>query len=539
MASSRALRLRSCNGLRFTTAQHRNGLATLPYQKKILPLAPDNPAVATAHQPPLLVRAALVSATTALATPALFPLGVLHLALRTTITDAELRQTSEARWGALLSFMTWTFLPSMHDGAAASLVLPVAVGNALSVGVAYGAVDLARRAGSVPAADAVLRRPLVVGGIIGGMAGYVGPHYLYGPILERLYALDGASQSLAYVMDQPIATGVSVATGAVFGVLLQPLLHFSMNGLPGTPWGVFSGAALAAASSALAGVYTMRKSDGLPVPAGGYIDPSQVEHLNSVLRYNRASGVAEAYSQRTRQYLGPADDAAAARRTADACRSHARAGKAVIDDRLLAFAYNYWDKSVGWRHPEHVVSVRTATELRRAQNSLALTDAAVTLLLGSDAKGDVRNGAADASNLNQALKILEAIELDYIRTEKQLSPKLKQLEKVSIPIELLMIARLQKQECTSENIPVSTLERYVRRLCPEIILYTSDEQYAGESIELQLQNANWKGPDTRKALAKWQWLHGKDGRHAWRKRALVATTGLLLTVAGWMLQGAS
>merc|ERR1739849_44272 len=95
-----------------------------------------------------------------------------------------------------------------------------------------------------------------------------------------------------------------------------------------------------------------------------------------------------------------------------------------------------------------------------------------------------------------------------------------------------------KPEHDSDDVPVSTLERYVRRLCPELILYISEEEYAGESIEAQLQSAGWKGPEILEAMAKWEQLRSKETRRTWKKRALVVAMTLLLPAAGIVLQGA-
>jgi hypothetical protein len=76
------------------------------------------------HQPPLPIRIALVSTTTALATPSFPALGFLYAVMRFTVPDANLRKAMEGRWGTLLSFTTWTLLPKLYHGTVASLILP-------------------------------------------------------------------------------------------------------------------------------------------------------------------------------------------------------------------------------------------------------------------------------------------------------------------------------------------------------------------------------------------------------------------------------
>ena len=78
------------------------------------------------------MRIALVSTTTALATPSFPALGFLYLVLRVTVPNADLRKAMEGRWGALLSFTTWTLLPKLYQGSVASLILPFSVGNAVA-----------------------------------------------------------------------------------------------------------------------------------------------------------------------------------------------------------------------------------------------------------------------------------------------------------------------------------------------------------------------------------------------------------------------
>ena len=63
------------------------------------------------------MRVCLVSATTALATPAFPVLGFLYLTARIALPDAQLRRAMEGRWGGLVSFAAWT------DAAAVCIIL--------------------------------------------------------------------------------------------------------------------------------------------------------------------------------------------------------------------------------------------------------------------------------------------------------------------------------------------------------------------------------------------------------------------------------
>ena len=511
------------------------------------PPSTENSAVVTSsHQPPLPVRIALVSTTTALATPSFPALGFLYLVLRVTVPNADLRKAMEGRWGALLSFTTWTLLPKLYQGSVASLILPFSVGNAVAAGAVYGAVDVAcggPSSGS-PAAEKILRNPLIAGAGIGATVGYVAPNYLYGPILERLYAMEGMSQSMQYVMGMSLATEVSVVTGAVAGIVLHPLLYYPMNGVQGVHWGVFSGTALAAATSALVYVYYGRQDVGLPVPEGSFVDPAQLDFIDAIVRYNPASGEAEAYSPNQQRFVGSLEEYTEGQRTARASRSYAEKGKAVFNDRLLAFVYNYWDKEAGERYPDRVVHIKAQRECQREQEAVALTDAAVAVILrdtvhGTD-KNETSGRAIDSSGAMATLTTIDELGSSS-EGKTHVSSKLKKLEDSAIAIELLILARKSEQEHASQNVPIPTLERFVRERCPELVLYTSEERHAGESIESQLQGARWQGPEISQAMDRWERVHKKVTRRRWKNRVIFlakgAAAGLLLSVAGTLLQG--
>lgn len=449
----------------------------------------------------------------------------------------------EGVWGTLLSFTTWTLLPTLYHGTVASLILPCAVGNAIVAGGVYGLVDLAcgGPSSSSDSMNKVLRNPLITGSGIGATVGYVAPHYLYGPVMENLYAMDGMSQSMHYVMGLPFATEVSVATGAVAGLILHPLLYYPMNGISGMHWGYFTGTALAAVTSALVYVYYGREDVGLPVPEGSFIEPSKIEMIDSIMRYNNVSGELETYSLNKQKFIGSSDKCLEGQTIAEASRSYAKSGNVVFDDRLLAFVYNYWDVNAKTRYPDHILNMKTKRELQQKQNSMALTDASVVAILHDEKYGTIQNESASITNSSDVMKILATIDgLNPLnRGRKQLSPTFKYLEEVSVAIELLMIVKQSKQEHPYINIPVPTLERFIRRRCPELTLYTSEEQYAGESVETQLRIANWKGPEISHAMNRWTRIQEKETYRTWRNRAFFVATGVFLSIAGSMLQGGS
>ena len=145
------------------------------------------------HQPPLLGRIALVSGTTALATPAFPALGFLYAVLRVTVPDANARKLMEGRWGTLLSFTTWTVLPNLYHGAVTSLILPCAVSNSIVAGCTYGLIDVLS-GGPKGNYAALLQKPWVTGAGIGATVGYIAPNHVYGPFMEYAWQIEGMTQ---------------------------------------------------------------------------------------------------------------------------------------------------------------------------------------------------------------------------------------------------------------------------------------------------------------------------------------------------------
>jgi hypothetical protein len=465
------------------------------------------------HQPPLLGRIALVSCTTALATPAFPALGFLYAVLRVTVPDANARKIMEGRWGTLLSFTTWTLLPNLYHGAVTSLILPCAVSNALVAGCTYGALDLI--AGGPNGRNAVLlQKPWITGAGIGATVGFVAPNHVYGPIMEYTWGLEGVTQSMNYVMSVPFATEVSVVTGAVAGMILHPLLYYPVNGINGVHWGF----PLAAVTSALYFLYYGRQESGLPVPEGSYIDPSKLDMVDSILRYNNTSGKIETYSLKSEQFIGSVEKCLQGREIAESSRSYSSAGnKVVFDDRLLAFVYNYWDVKTATRYPDHVVSnIPSTSSLQSKQDSLIQTDASVATILHKNDLKAIQSAIDDVENKVDG---------------KKKQSDLKSLQELNIALELLMLLQqASKQEDTvlqkqyTDEIP--KLEKYIRRKNPTIVLYTNDEEYKGESVESQLKNACWKGPNLAGALEKWHHVQ-EESYKSWRNRALLATSVIL------------
>jgi hypothetical protein len=425
----------------------------------------------------------------------------------------------------------------------ASLLLPCAVGNAIVAGSVYGLVDVAAcnlsRPDSNQNMNRVLQSPMTGAGI-GMTVGYVAPHYIYGPVMEQFYAMEGISHSIQQLMAFPYATEVSVVTGAIAGTLMHPILYYPINGVPGLHWKYFSGVALAGVTSALFYVYYGRRDVGLPVPEGSYIDPSELDMVDSILRYNSLSGKIETYSLNKQTFIGPIGKCREGMKLAEKSRSYIAKSKSgrknvVFDDRVLAFVFNYWDMNVKTRYPEHVIeNIKTKEELQQIQNSLAVTDVHVAAIIQHEKESDQAiPPSSDTSNREMTLVQSIVDGLNAMNEEGKSLPysKFKQIGDLSTAIELLMILKTQHNK-ELVDVSIQQLEQFVHRQYPELILYTADEQFAGESIESQLRIAKWKGPELYKAIARWEQVQKQDTRRVWMNRSLVVICGIVLSIVG-------
>lgn len=448
----------------------------------------------------------------------------------------------------------------------ASLILPCAIANGLVAGGVYGLVDLAcggvrsgsgsasgnisglkwkdlgnLASGNVPVdglGQKVLATPWVSGAGIGATVGYVAPNHVYGPVMEYVYGMDGMAQSIQVVLNVPFATEVSVVTGAVAGTLLHPLLYFPMNGIQGVHWGYYSGAALALVTSALYYVYYGQEGVGLPVPAGSFIDPSSMDMVTSILRYNNETGEVDSYSLHSGKFLGSSEACLKGRLLAESSRAYARSGNAVFDDRLLAFVYNFWDGNTVLRYPDHVVHLKPKTEIQKIQDSMSVTDATVAMLLTRrsitrkhEVDGSSHKTNGKSYDLKFILKTIDDLNKNRIDGKQQSPVKMDSLDKVCVAIELLMA--LKTNESTNTNIQleeeIPKMEKFIRSWYPQIILHKSDEVYQGESVESQLQSAGWKRPEVSVAFHEWKEMHGQEVYRTWRNGFFVVAAGAILS----------
>ena len=90
--------------------------------------------------------------------------------------------------------------------------------------------------------------------------------------------------------------------------------------------------------------YYGRQNVGLPIPDGSYIEPSSMDIVDLVLRYNDTTNEIEPYSLKKEQFIGSSEKCIEGQRIADIPPSYtAKSDNVVFDDRIIAFVYNWWD----------------------------------------------------------------------------------------------------------------------------------------------------------------------------------------------------
>jgi len=433
-------------------------------------------------------------------------------------------------------------LPKLYHGGITSIILPFAISNAIVAGSLYGALDLATGGPNNNNNNKIIQTPWICGSGIGGGVGYIAPNYLYGPIMENMYALEGISQSMNTIMSYSMTTELSVVTGMVAGTLLHPMLYYPIHGIKGQKWQYFSGSALCITSAALAYVYYGRENVGLPIPDGSFIEPSNMALVDSILRYNNTTNTVETYSLEKEKFIGSSAQCIEGQLLADISRSYiANSNKAVFDDRVIAFVYNWWDAKAKDKYPEHIVNIKTQDELQQIQNSMTYTDVAVAAILSSDKESDNQANRKDV-----VMNIINNLNAQNEGRQGQLkSTSFKQLEDVIVAIELLLT--MKKKQLDQQSTTATTnmhdddalrqkLEQFIKKLYPTLTLYTSDEQYKDESVESQLKNAKWIGSEYTDAVKRWTHVHEKETYRLWRNRSLIVVSGILLSIAGSLLQ---
>lgn len=490
------------------------------------------------HVPPLAIRTALVSSTVALGTPAFPAIGLVNLVLRIVLPEAHLRAAMSGAWGTLFTYAAFTLTPELYTWAPA--LLPFAIGNGVAAGAVYGALDVT----SGGPKSALLQR-IYSGTAMGAIVGYVGPRFFYGPAFYGLYGLEGVSETMQAIMGMPFVTFTSVATGAVAGTVMYPLLYYPTNGIRGMHWINFSAPALLLAGVAACWLYT--PSQDWSVPPGAYIPPEEVELLDSILRYNNATHQVETYSLSKQSWLGPPALGEQGRVLAHAVRTRQLgSGKWWWDDAGPAFddlflAWMYYSFGFNPNNAQgRVVVAKDAQSIQTAEETMLKTDGIVGYIL------DKNQGRTDEAlselmdrmnNMNQ--QSMTRSTRSNNRTKIQ---KLETLATVSIAVELLMMLQSKKDALRlkpdEKKRLCQTLEHDIRQRVPGVKLYVAEEEGSagGESIESQLRQLSWNGGDFDAARNKWEQIARNDKRKRWRDTA-ISVVAVGFSLAGMFLIG--
>ena len=213
----------------------------------------DATQIATQSLPPLPVRVALVSSTTAIFTPAFPVVGVVNFGLRYIVWDSSTRHailgatTLFGAIGLLVQFAANDLLPLAYSYG--QLFLPFAVVNGSLAGTAYVVLDTAF--GTLKMA----RMPWA-GAAIGGFVGFMGPMSgLYDHAFQWFYDIPEAAGWFSYLLNNAIMLPISTTTGAVIGLIMHPLLYYPIVGIKGLHWAKFSAPLLAGTTAIMVHLY--------------------------------------------------------------------------------------------------------------------------------------------------------------------------------------------------------------------------------------------------------------------------------------------
>jgi hypothetical protein len=486
----------------------------------------------TPHQPPLPVRVALVSATTALATPVFPAIGFVNLFLRVVLPEPHLRATISTSIGTVLSFATWTLVPAFYS--VAPVILPCAIGNGLVAGATYAAVDVASGG---PTSRVLRRNPLAAGGI-GAVTGIVAPYFLYGPVCSAMYGIEGVTESTRFLLAFPFATQVTMATGFVAGLAMYPLLYFPMNGIRGLHWIYFSGTALAASALALWYVYSPYGDDErMLLPEGSFVQPAKIPLLDAIVRYNAATGEMGAYSISSGDWIGPVEMREEGHRLADILRQNK---DPAFDDKVVAWLGSYTFMDVASRYPDRVVTVRNQKSIQAKEDAMLATDGVVAFMLERSKKASSNREGSLPATREKLLDVANIITQSryYKNSRTQSMKNVALIETMSIAVELLMMLHQQTDDQNEQKQAlIKEIENFVQMTKLDLVVFTGDEKVKGESIESQLQDQAWKGGDAANvaaAVVAWKRVH-EDDQHRRRKDLAFQVGAVLLSIGGVVL----
>jgi len=504
------------------------------------------------HEPPLPIRVALVSASTALCTPVFPAIGFVNVVLRAAIRDPNIRYQLSGSMGSILSIAFYTILPYSYQYA--PLLVPCAIGNGIAAGGAYAALDVIAGGPTSALGSKLLRNPLIAGGGIGAFTGLVAPLYLYGPIYNALYGLEGISDAMFY-LTFPHFTGISVATGFAAGVAMYPVLHYPIYGIPSVPWGALTGVVLLGASAALFYIYNPNDENVMPLPEGSFVSRKDVPLLDSIIRYDAEQDKFGTYSLTTNTYVGDADQKEKGQIIAEGVRKYQSNGwgsgsqQYTFDNQVLSVLGNFLDSGIADRFEKNLVKVKDTRKLQDCEEIMYRTDWVVKCMME-------RNSAArNRKNEGATATEKEAADMERLKTygamgERECKRRLRNIESTSTAVELIMILRLAEKFTSKQTSGIlknpteffssmfsedkepsmPELEKWMRKRCPGILLYKNEEMNMDglreQSVEAQLERMGWNPPKLDDTLVSWQEVCGQE-RGKKLLNGLVITTSLL------------
>ena len=333
------------------------------------------------HEAPLPLRMALVGSSTALCTPVFPAIGFVNVFLRLAIQDAQVRAKFNSTIGAVCNVAFYYVLPFGLEFS--PLLLPCAIGNGIVSMGTYGVMDAA--AASL-GRRAIMTNPLIAGGGIGAVTGYIAPYYLYGPICEYLYGLDGFRewfQGMEFAT--PFFTQISIMTGFAAGTMMYPFLHYPIHGVKGLPWQALSGTLLLASGMTM---YYIYRPDGMSteyLPEGSFVDKEEIPLLHSIIRYDNSKNEFGAYSLYTNDWIGSPELKEKGQNLAGDVRKYQTKyvysgffGRQVdtenknytFDNKVLTFYSFYLDPKLGTKHPDRIVEVSDQKEIQMQEESM-------------------------------------------------------------------------------------------------------------------------------------------------------------------------
>lgn len=482
------------------------------------------------HEPPLIMRIALVSSSTALCTPIFPAIGFLNVVLRAAIRDTNFRYKLSGIGGSILSFAFYTIVPYSYQYA--PLLLPCAIGNGAAAGSAYAILDLISGGPSSEIGKKLLRNPLLTGGGIGAFTGICAPFYLYGPIYKSLYGLEGISDILNNL---PMIKSVSVTTGLIAGVAMYPILHYPIYGIQGINWSIFSGSLLLGTTSLLFYIYNPDDENVMKIPEGSFVASKNRKLLDTIIRYDVKEGTFGAYSLTLNDYVGGIEQKEKGQRIAESVRNFQSTGgwsygnrtSYTFDNQVLSVLGNLFsDGKVAEKFKKNLVKVKDVKEINKCEESMFHSDWIVKCITErNNTSKTTKSMAREEADIEKLKKY------SHITSERERISILKNFEAVSIGVELLMIE--DKKNASASDISREDIENWVRKQCPGILLYKAEEMYmdgaSGQSVESQLEQIAWNQPNFNKALSNWKDLEANRKKTILHNGLLVGTASILMS----------